>query len=133
MQEEMKSRIMDVGLEGIIQFQHADGTVGCIIRDITRDYTEVVVIASDQRVCIEGDVEIKVILPTERSPIRCTGKIVWYSRDGRDCLARIAITRISLIERRRFELAIAQKKAFDNSGRSSASDPQQLFRLSFGH
>lgn len=133
MQEEIKPRIMDVGLEGIIQFQHADSTIGCVIRDITRDYTEVVVIASDQRICMEGDVELKVILPTERSPIKCTGKIVWYSRDGRACLARIAITCISRIERRRLELVIAQKKACDNSGRSPVSDSQQLFRLSFGH
>ena len=69
-QEEMNPRVIEVGLEGIIQFQGDDATLECIVRDITRDYTEVVVITFDQRICVEENVELRVILPTERSPIK---------------------------------------------------------------
>ena len=133
MQEEINPRVIEVGLEGIIQFQGDDATLECIVRDITRDYTEVVVIAFDQRVCSEENVELRVILPTERSPIKCTGKIVWYSNDGSSYLVRILIISISRIERRRLELVIAQKKAVANSGRPATYDPRQSFRFSFGH
>jgi len=126
MQEEMEPRLIYVGLEAIIQFQDTGDTLGCVIQDIAEDYTQAMVMTSDPRICTDENIELQVILLAERSPIKCTGKIIWHSKDDKGYLARILIIHFSRIERRRFELAIAQKKAFDNSGRSAGVSSQRF-------
>ncbi len=119
-QEVTASKTIGIELDGIVQFQHTDDVIiECVIRDITEDCAEAVVIASDEHICAEEDVYLKILLPTEKSPIMCTGKIIWYSesdeetlKGSRAYLARISITDISRIERKRLDLVIAQKRAF---------------------
>ena len=122
MQDVMAARVIGVGLDGTIQFQKAKDTIECIVQDITEDYTETVVVASDPRVCMGEDVDLKIFLPTERSPVKCTGRIAWHREDeglledSRGYLARIFITHMGRIDRRRLELVIARKRAFIGSG-----------------
>ena len=117
MQGIASSRIIDVDLEGIIKFQDSHETVGCIVHDITEDYTEAMAFSSDPRICVREDIELKIILPSERSPIRCTGEIVWHSgtneeliRSSGGYLVRILITHISRIDGRRLDLILTQKR-----------------------
>jgi hypothetical protein len=122
MQQEMDSRMIDIELDGIIQFQQTDDTIECVVNDITEDYAEAIVISSDPRICMTKDIYLKVLLPNERSPVKCTGRIIRYSEDEvrpkaqRNYLARILITHISRIDRRRLELVIARKRMFIRSG-----------------
>jgi hypothetical protein len=119
--------IIDVGLNGIIQFQQSNDAVECFIQDIREDYAEIMVFASDALFRVREDVNLRIFLPAERSPIKCKGRIVWRSDemelagDYRGYYARISITYISRLHKRLLELFIAQKKAFISSG--SGLDP----------
>ena len=118
----MGLRIIDIALDGVIQFQQSNDRMECIIHDVTEDYGEVMVAASDPRICAREDVELSILLPTERSPVKCTGRIVWHSGDERQLkkqtrhLARVFINDLSRMERRRLDLFVAQKKAFIGCG-----------------
>lgn len=118
----MGIEIIDVGLNGIIQFQQSDDVAECFVQDIREDYAEIMVFASDARFRVREDVELRIFLPAERSPIKCTGRIVWcsdeveLSGDYRGYYARISITYISRLHERLLDLFIAQKKAFISSG-----------------
>jgi len=113
---------IDVGLNGVIQFQQTTDAAECIIQDIREDCTGIMVFASDTHFCVREDVDLRIFLPAERSPVKCTGRIVWHSDDveisddRRGYFAQISITHISRINQRLLELFIAQKRAFLSSG-----------------
>jgi hypothetical protein len=108
--------MVHVGLDGVIQLQRTGDTIECFIRDINEDYTEALAIASDPRVCAQEEVELRMFLPTERSPIKCSGRISWHPddeeqhEDDENYLVRILITHISRIDGRRLDLIISQKR-----------------------
>ena len=112
----MRSKIIHVGLDGIIQLQRTNDTIECLIRDINEDYSEALVVAFDPRVCIQEEIELKMFLPTERSPIKCSGRISWHADDGEQYedkgkyMVRVFITHISRIDGRRLDLVISQKR-----------------------
>lgn len=116
------AKTIDMGLGGNIQFKDSSGAVGCTICSITEDHLEAVVVSSDPRISAKGNVELEMFLPTERSPIRCTGRSVWFSpgaeqfRAYNGYMARVVITQISRIDRRRLEVVTVQKKAFMTGG-----------------
>lgn len=113
----MESRMINVGLDGIIQLQQSDDTIECFIREINEDYTEAIVIALDPQVCKQEEVELSIFIPTERSPIKCVGSIFWRPEDNEglrkdqgECLAEVFITHISRIDGRRLDLILTQKR-----------------------
>jgi hypothetical protein len=114
-----------VGLDCIIRFRRSNDILGCVIHTITGDYTEAVLVASDPGVSKEADVELRILLPVERSPIRCTGRI---SADESEVegsgkySARVFISSISRLDQRRLEVFIERKKAFIG-GSSNANSP----------
>jgi len=114
-----------VGLDCIIHFRRADDILGCVIHTITGDYTEAVLIASDPDAFKEDDVELRILLPVERSPIRCTGRI---SADKSKVegsgkySTKVFISNINRLDQRRLEVFIERKKAFIGSG-SNANSP----------
>ena len=122
MREMIKPKLTEIGLSGIIQLQQTNDRVECIVQNITDDYREVAVITSDPRICTQENISLSIFTPTERSPIRCSGKITRYSKGNRTFkghrgyIARIHIAHISRIDRRRLELVIAQKRAYTSGG-----------------
>ena len=108
--------MVHVGLDGIIQLQRTGEIIECFIRDINEDYTEAMVITSDPRVRTQEEAELRIFMPTERSPIKCAGRISWHPeddeqlRDSVNHLAHVFITHISRIDGRRLDLVIAQKR-----------------------
>jgi hypothetical protein len=114
-----------VGLDCIIRFQRTNDILGCVIHTITGDYAEAVVVASDPDAFEEGDVELRILLPVERSPIRCTGRL---SADEPEVegsgkySAKVFISSINRLDQRRLEVFIERKKAFIGGG-SNASFP----------
>jgi hypothetical protein len=114
-----------VGLDCIICFRRTNDKLGCVIHTITGDYAEAVVVASDPDAFKDDDVELRILLPVERSPIRCTGRI---SADrskvegSEKYSAKVFISSISRLDQRRLEVFIERKKAFIGGG-SNASFP----------
>jgi hypothetical protein len=62
------------------------------------------------------DLNLAILIPAYRSPVKCAGRIAWYSENkahftsGTDYAAGIYITDISRIDRRRLELIIAGRR-----------------------
>ena len=116
------AKAIDIGLGGSIQFKDSGDTLGCTVCSITDDHLEAVVISSDPRIGAKGNVDLEMFLPTERSPIRCIGRSVWFSPGAEQFkayngyLARVVITQISRVDRRRLEIVTAQKRAFITGG-----------------
>ena len=78
MQSIAKDRAIEVELDALIQFQQTDDAIECVILNITNDYTDVMAVASDPRVCRRGAVDLSIIMPDGRAPVRCAGEIIWY-------------------------------------------------------
>ena len=117
------AQTIELGMDATIREVSDKKALNCLLRDISEDCAEATIIVSDPYIREMKEVELVVILPAERSPLRCTGKVVWCSekgdavfKDHRGFLAKIAIEDISKIDRRRLELAMEQKKAFRGSG-----------------
>jgi hypothetical protein len=116
MQNRRRFRRIDVDLDGVIRFQRASDAAGCVIRNINEECAGVMIATSDARVCAREDLNLGILIPADRSPVKCTGRIVWYSEDkesfkaGADYEAGILITDISRIDRRRLELVMARKR-----------------------
>ncbi len=113
----MESRMIHVGLDGIIQLQQSGDTIECFIRDINEDYTEAAVIAFNPQVSRQEEVELSIFVPTETSPIKCVGRISWHPEDNEglrkdqgECLARVFVTHISRIDGKRLDLILTQKR-----------------------
>lgn len=123
MQELAWSRLIDVGLDGIIRSKKTNDAVECTIHYITEDCMAVVVTAPDPHLCDMEYVEMMMFLPTERSPIKFNGRIVKHSQDDglfrvrNGYVARVFVTEISRIDMRRLDLVIAQKRAFTRVSR----------------
>jgi hypothetical protein len=117
MQKEGKLGTVGIRLRGIVRLQQTREAIQCIISDIAEDCADTTVVTSDPRICVkEEDVELKMLLPMERSPIKCVGKITWHSmqkrglvKDSGKYLARISIADISRVDRKRLGLLISQK------------------------
>ena len=124
-----KTGIVEIELDATVRFQETNDAVKCVIQNVTRDYTDFMIIASDPRICEKQDVDLDIIVPLERSPIKCTGRVAWCldddpSPDGhKEYLARISIVNISRINLRRLDLLTAQRQAYMGTGygRSIAS------------
>jgi CheY-like chemotaxis protein len=122
----MEVHTINIELNGNIQYRRNGDTVECIVQYITEELSEAILISSDPRICTGEDVILRIFLPLERSPIKCIGRITRRSEsDGlfeysRGYLARMFITYISRVDRRRLELIISQRKTFtgfDNAPR----------------
>jgi hypothetical protein len=114
-----------VGLDCIIHFRRANDILGCVIHTITGDYTEAVLVASDPGVSKEDDVELRILLPVERSPIICTGRISVDESEVKGSgkySAKVFISNISRLDQRRLEVFLERKKAFIGGG-SNANSP----------
>jgi CheY-like chemotaxis protein len=123
MQEVTESRTIGIGLDSTIRSQRVSNAIECLVQYITEDCTDAIAIVPDERFHTGEDVELRMFVPLERSPIKCTGRIVWHS-EGEEFIkgrsgysTRIFINHISRVDRRRLELAIAQKRAFIGCGR----------------
>ncbi len=116
--------VIDTELDATIHSQETDDTIECIILNITRDYTDVMAVASDPRVCERKAIDLGIFVPTEKLPIKCVGRIIWHlegdeltgSRNER-CLVRIFISDISQVDQERLDRLINQKKALLSSSR----------------
>ena len=122
MQKTHKTRVVDVDLDAIIRFRETNDAITCVVHNVTRDYTDFMVVASDPRICEQQDVDLDIIAPLERSPIKCTGRIIWHLDDELSpnkhagYLARIFIADISRIDLRRLDLLTTQRQAFMGTG-----------------
>jgi len=115
--------IIDVELDAFMRFQRIDDTIECIILNITRDYTDVMAIASDPRVCKPVAVDLGIFVPAEQLPIQCTGRIIWHLESDEPTgkrekyLVRIFVADISSVDQKRLDLLIDQSRAPVSSGR----------------
>ena len=122
MQYAMGAKSAYLGLDGIIQFQQSNDTIECVVSDITEDYTEAMIVILDPCVYEGEDLDLSILVPAERSPIKCIARIVWPLKDDKvvsvrgSYLARVSITHISKIDRRRLDFIVSQKKAFVSGG-----------------
>ncbi len=113
-----------VGLDCIVHFRRTNDVLGCVMHTITGDYAEAVVVASDPDAFKEDDVELRILLPVERSPIICTGRLsVGKSQVGGSgkYSAKVFISNISRLDQRRLEVFIERKKAFIGGGSNASS------------
>ena len=116
MWEKRQSQRIDVDLEGSVNFQQGNDTRACVIRNINEECAGIMIVTSDPRVCVMEDLNLAILMPADRSPVKCTGRIAWYSENNdpftriTDYVAGISITDISKIDRRRLELVIAGKR-----------------------
>lgn len=121
MEDRRRFRRIDVDLDGVIRFQQSSDTIGCVIRNINKECMGAMIVASDPRVCSKEDLDLGIFIPADRSPVRCSGRVVWYSEDKKpfknntDYAAGIFITNISRMDRRRLEL-VADRKSMSFGG-----------------
>ncbi len=109
MQERRRFRRVNVDLDALIQFQRSDDAIGCVIHDLSRECMGALIATSDQRVCAKDNIDLSIFIPAERTPVNCSGRIAWYSKDdngGTGYLAGIYITDISRIDQRRLQIVI---------------------------
>ena len=117
MPERRRFRRINVDLDGFVQLQRTNDTRECVIRNINEECMGVMIATSDPNICAREDLNLAIIIPADRSPAKCTGRITWYSKDedyfkgNIGYLAGVFITDISRIDRRRLELLIAQKRS----------------------
>ena len=127
MQEITGRRISDVELDGIISFEQTGERVACIVYDVSLGCAEIDVFMVEPRGCAGENVELNIFLPTERTPVKCSGKIgqhpedVDFPEDQDHRSAQIVVAHISRMDLRRFEIFAAQKMAFISSGRSQVT------------
>lgn len=123
MQRVEETEIIDVKLDAVMRFQQTDDTIECIILNITSDYTDVMAVASDPRVCKPMAVDLSIFVPAEQLPIRCTGRIIWHLESDEPTgkrekyLVRIFVADISPVDQKRLDLLIDQSRASVSSGR----------------
>ena len=125
MQGRRRSLRIETDLDGIIEFQRTKDTAKCLVRNVNEECIGVMILTSDLRICAKENVNLSIFIPAERSPVKCTGEIVWYSPVDVDegplggveaYAAGIFITDISRLDRRRLELLVARRKAFLGGG-----------------
>lgn len=102
---------MSVGLEGTIQFHASNYSMECVIRNISKKVIGAMIVTSDPHVYAKGNVDLFISISSDEPPVKCTGRIVWYSMD-KECpkgyTAGILVNCISEIDRRRLESAMEQ-------------------------
>jgi len=119
MQQRRRFRRIGVDLDGLIQFPHTGDEMDCMVRNISEECMGAMIFTPDQRIRKREDVNLDIFIPTERTPILCSGKIVWYSEDEeafrnyKGYSAGIIITDISRIDQRRLELVMARSATPD--------------------
>jgi hypothetical protein len=120
---------IETDLDGTIELQRTKDTMKCFIRNINEECVGVMIVTGDPRVCAKEDVNLSIFIPAERSPVKCSGRIVWHSSaDGAALqgvvgyVAGVFITDISRLDRRRLELLVARRKAFLGGGIESGND-----------
>ena len=112
-----KTEVIDVELDGAIRFQQTHDTIKCIILNITRDYTDIMAVSSDPRVCEQQAIDLGIFAPTEKLPIKCTGRIIWHLESDElterreKYLVRIFVAEISRFDQKRLDLLIYQNRA----------------------
>ncbi|MBD3182360.1 hypothetical protein GF312_08715 [Candidatus Poribacteria bacterium] len=113
----MEARTLNFGLSGIVNFKQNGDAVECDINNIGRGYGEAIAITEDPAICKFGEIDLTIFSPTERTPIRCEGRITSFEENKRNLdkvkeyLAKIYITDISRIDERRLGLIVARKSA----------------------
>ena len=129
MQGRRRSLRIETDLDGTIEFQRTKDTAKCLVRNINEECVGVMILTPDLRICAKENVNLSIFIPAERSPVKCTGEIVWYSSVDEGSLggvkayaAGIFITDISRLDRRRLELLVARRKAFLGSGIEGGND-----------
>jgi hypothetical protein len=116
MSERRSSRRIDVDLDGLVKFQQSEDNIGCIIYNINEECVGVMVVTSDPRICKKDQVDLRIFIPAERSPVKCSGKTVWYTDDKKPYngfsgyAAGIFITDLNKIDRRRLELVVSGRR-----------------------
>jgi hypothetical protein len=96
---------VDVGLEGTIRFHANSYAVDCVISNISEKVIGAMITASDP-VYAEGDVDLFIYVSPDELPVKCTGRVVWYSMDKerpKDYTAGVVVDYISGIDRKRLE------------------------------
>ncbi len=109
MHERRRFRRVNVDLDALIQLQRNDDAIGCVVQDLSRECMGAMIATSDPRVCAKEDVDLSIFIPAERTPVNCSGRIAWYSKDnngGTGYLVGIYVTDISRIDQRRLQLVV---------------------------
>ncbi len=108
--------VINTELDAIIRRQRTDDMIKCVILNINKDYTDAMAVTSDPRICRQGAIDLNISVPTENSPIRCTGRIIWHLKGDElteshheKCLVRIFIADISQMDQERLDRLISQK------------------------
>ncbi len=120
--------IIDVGMDAVIRSQQTNDTIECIVLNITKDYTDVMAVTADPRVCQLDAVELDILAPMGRSVTRCIGRAIWHLKvDELDekhdkYLVRIFITDIGEMDQKRLNLLIHQRETFSD-GESVQTSP----------
>jgi CheY-like chemotaxis protein len=114
----MASKIIEIGLDGSIQYKRNGDRIDCVIQYINEDFRSATVITPDPRICAGEDI-ILTILPSVKSQvIKFGGRVIRRTesdklfKDCRGYLAQILINNISDEDRKSLELIIAQRDAF---------------------
>ena len=122
MQRVTERKVSGIELNGVISFVQTGERVSCVVYDVTPGCMEIDIDMFESRVCAGEDVELNIFLPVERTPVRCSGTIAQhpddFSKDQNSCLAQIAVTHMSRMDHRRFELFTVHRRAFISGGRS---------------
>ncbi len=127
MQDIEEYGIIDVGMDAVIRSQQTNDSIECIVLNITKDYTDIMAVTADPRVCRLDAVELGILAPTGESVTKCTGRAIWHlkvdelSEKHDKYLVRIFVTDISQMDQRTLDLLIHQKGTFTSRGRAQAS------------
>ena len=119
MQQRRRFRRIGVDLDGVVQFPQTGDELDCMVRNVSEQCMGAMIFVSNPRVRNREDVNLDIFIPAERTPVLCSGKIVWYSEDEelfqnyKGYSAGIIITDISRIDQRRLELIMARFSAPD--------------------
>ncbi len=119
--------IINIGMDAVIRPQQTNDSIECIVLNITKDYTDVMAVTADPRVCELDAVELGILAPTGESVTKCTGRAIWHLKvdelGGKHdkYLVRIFVTDISQMDQKTLDFLIHQKGAFTGSEHAQAS------------
>ena len=103
----MLSSAAYLGLLGTIVLRETGKMIDCSISHISENYSKIVATPSNPIMCVNQSIDLRIFIPVERSPIKCTCSI-----SGTDTTAEnsqenpvvMSVTKIGRIDRRRLEL-----------------------------
>ncbi|MBD3183734.1 hypothetical protein GF312_15700 [Candidatus Poribacteria bacterium] len=104
----MFETLIQVDLPAVVEFGDSENAFNCKLNSTSSDFSELFINFLNTEFSDDTDIDFKVYLPLERSPIKCKGTIL-SSEEIEGCSAKVIVNHIGRIDQRRLELFMEKR------------------------